>query len=224
MTPKTTKLDIDGPEIQKLVPAGDASADRFATARYSGRTEPADTPDVESGAEGATVSGRVLAAIPAAVNEMSGSFERFTWRILEEAGTGPVSEQDWYAQETVLAVLAALRDTAGEQVVERVGRFLPELLDWPRDVTTVTEAFEAVGDWYRTVHRGDATVTFTPTGTAGGELRLATPYPPEFEAGLVRGLVHRFATDGTQVRTAATEGDGETVYEVTIRTGPAGAA
>jgi len=220
MTPKATKLETEGQEIQKLVPADDTSSGRFETARYSDDGEPHDTRE----AAGATVSGRVLAAIPAAVAEMSGSFERFTWQILAEAGTGTVSERDWYAQETLLRVLANLQDTVGEQVVERVGRFLPELLDWPGDVTTLTDGLDALEEWYRTVHRDDATIAFTPTGPDGGALRLATPYPSGFEEGLVRGLVLRFATEGTHVRTTATTDDGVTVYEFSMVTDGTGAA
>ena len=207
-----TRLETDGQRIQKLVPAGDTSSGRFEVSEHS------DAVGTRTAASEDTVSGRVLAAIPTAVAEMSGSFERFTWQILEEAGAGPVNEHDWYAQETVLAVFAHLEATAGEQVVERVGRFLPELVDWPADATGVTEALETMDDWYRAVHRDDATITFTPTGSSGGELRLATPYPSDFEAGLVRGVVFRFAADGTQVRTTATRDDGVTVYEMSIRT------
>lgn len=214
MTQKAPTLETDEREIQKLVPADDSSSGRFETARYSDDAEPGG---VAAEATAATVSGRVLAAIPAAVVEMSGSFEQFTWRLLEDAGTGTVNERDWYAQETVLEVFETLRATVGDQVVERVGRFLPELLDWPADVTTLIGAFEAVDDFYQTVHRDNATVTFTQTGPASGELRLATPYPSGFEVGLARGLIQRFADGESHVRTSATtNADGETVYEFVI--------
>ena len=214
MTPKPTELRMDGRGIKKLVPTDESSPDRFEAVRYSAEVVPA------SNANGATVSGRLLAAMPAAVMKTSGSFEEYTWEILAEAGARPIDEHDWYAQETALAVLAHLQDVVGEQVVERVGRFLPELLEWPRDVTTFTEALEAVDDWYRAVHRDDdATVTFTTTGPSTGELRLATPYPTGFENGLVRGLVLQFSTDGTYVwTTSARDTDGETVYRFVIRT------
>jgi len=214
MTQNAPTLETDEREITKLVPADDASSGRFETARYS---DDGDPDGVATEAATATVSGRVLAAIPATVVKMSGSFEQFTWRLLEDAGTGRVDEHDWYAQETVMEVFATLQATVGDQVVERVGRFLPELLDWPEDVTTLVGAFEAVDDWYRTVNRDDATIAFTRTGPAGGELRLATPYPSSFEVGLARGLVQRFGDAESHVRTAATtNADGETVYEFVI--------
>jgi len=212
MTLQNSKLEIDGREIQKLVPADESSSDRFETAQYS---------DDGTVPTGATVSGRVLASIPAAVTRMSGSFETYTWQLLDDADAGPISEDDWYAQETAVDVLARLEETVGPQVVERVGRFLPELLDWPRDVTTFTEALEAVGDWYRTVHRDDAAVVAASTGSENGELRLATPYPTAFENGLVRGLVLQFATSGTSVwTTSTTDSDGATVYRFRLRTAP----
>jgi len=105
------------------------------------------------------------------------------------------------------------------QVVERVGRFLPALLDWPHDVRTFTEALATVDDWYRTVHRDHAAVVAPSTGSASVELRLATPYPTAFEDGLVRGLVLEFVTDGTSVwTTSTTDSEGVTTYRFKLRT------
>jgi len=38
--------------------------------------------------------------------------------------------------------------TPGSATVERVGRFLPALLDWQTGVTTTEDAFLVLDDWY----------------------------------------------------------------------------
>jgi hypothetical protein len=76
------KSETDTGAVQTLIPADNASNARFDTAQYDSheKVSDRDTPSVpDTGMDGATVSGRVLAVIPAAVKEMSGSFEWFTW-------------------------------------------------------------------------------------------------------------------------------------------------
>jgi len=215
MSLKHSTLEMGERERQTLVPGEEVSAERFERARHSGHGGTLPEPDATGGA----VSGRVLASIPAAVTRMSGSFEAYTWQLLDDADAGPISEDDWYAQETAVAMLARLQETVGPQVVERVGRFLPALLDWPHDVRTFTEALATVDDWYRTVHRDHAAVVAPSTGSASVELRLATPYPTAFEDGLVRGLVLEFVTDGTSVwTTSTTDSEGVTTYRFKLRT------
>lgn len=221
MTDNKLKLESDSKQVQRLVPADDSSSRRFESVQYHGDDVPGDiSPDTEPDGNSAAVSGRLLVAIPEAVTAMSGSFEQFTREIMADADTGPIRADDWYDQETALAVIGSLEERGGGQVVERVGRFLPELLPWDTDVPTFTAALEGFGDWYRTWHRsGPETFTVRSTGEMEVELTLATPYPDEFERGLVRGLVHQFPTGGTNIWTTVdgAAADGQTVYRFTVR-------
>ena len=199
-----------------LVPADSDDSARFERVSGEPRTASGRVAAVGHGADTATVSGRVFLAIPDAVAKKSGSFEGFTWRLLRAVGLADVQAEDWYPRETLCTLLDHLEDAVGPQIVERVGRFLPEMLSWPEPVTDLAGALQTLEDWFRTWTRGDGdTVQVTITDDSQGELSLAMPYPVQFTTGLVRGLVHQFGSNATWARTS-TEADDESVYRFTF--------
>jgi hypothetical protein len=168
-------------------------------------------------ADDAAVSGRLVTVLPEAVNRTCGSFDRPTRRLLCECGIDGLVADRWYSRSAVLAMCDNLESAAGSGIVERIGRFVPELVGWPAHVETIEDGFAAIEKWYDDLHRGhDDTVRFESTGRTAGTVTLDTPYPPAFEAGLVRGLCLKIQTDSMQVYVHPEENaSGETIrYEV----------
>lgn len=142
------------------------------------------------------VSGRILAVLPDAVERTCGAFDGSMRETMARAGIENPRAREWYDQARLLDVCDRLYESVGAATVERIGRFLPELVDWPADVTTTAEALEALDGWYDGLHRrGAGSVTFERTDDGHGEVRFETPYPDAFECGLVRGIGHHFETD-----------------------------
>ena len=213
---------IERGQVAKLVPADSTDSNRFERVQRTAEksvADPVSTAHVGQESDGALVSGRVIVAIPDAVARMSGSFERFTRQLLADAGLQNVRADDWYPQETLLALLEHLQETVGDQIVERLGRFLPELLPWPGTVTSLSDALDAVDDWYGTWNRSDTdAVSVSKLDDSQRSLSLDTPYPCRFERGLVRGLVHRFGSTVTRIRTTLYHSEPErgAVYHLTF--------
>ena len=220
MVNQNPPLKTENRQLARLVPADRESGTKFERQpRDSGRTADATAAERQPVAEGTRVSGQWLLAIPEAVTIASGSFRTLTEQHMAAAGIGDIQQESWYARDELLAAFARLQETIGAQIVERVGRFLPAILDWPDGATTLRAALAAFGDWYATWHRGDTdAVAFSMVGTATGELTLATPYPDQFERGLVRGLIHEFGREGEYARLAGQEtaSDGAARYEITF--------
>lgn len=139
------------------------------------------------------VSGQLIAALPSAVEETCGSFEQAMERYMTESSLETVDYDSWYDRSELLAMCTHLRDRVGEQIIERLGRFVPALLDWPSDVTTVAAALAHLEDWYDGLHRGhDDSIEYRMVDDHHAQLTFDTPYPAPFERGLVRGIGHQF--------------------------------
>lgn len=163
--------------------------------------------ETETGAE---VSGQLVAVLPAAVERTCGSFEQTMEQFMSVSSFEAIDPDGWYARADLLDVCSRLADTISGQMVERLGRFLPELLAWPADVRTITDGYRALDTWYDDLHRGhDDSVRFQMVDGHHAELSFDTPYPAGFEAGLARGIGHRFQSASVQGLVVDTDASGE---------------
>lgn len=159
----------------------------------------------------AAVSGRLLAVLPEAVNRTCGSFDRSTRQFMSEYDITDPQPAQWFPQVTVVTMYEQLESAVGTGILERIGRFLPALVD-----DEIAE-FTGIESWYDTVHRDhEGSIRFQSTGSRRGEIVVETPYPDAFEDGLVRGLCREIQTDSMQVYVTETDPTTETEsrYEV----------
>jgi len=221
MASKNPTLTTEDRQLTRLVPADSENEARFKREPPARDDQTVETPVAEprSMADGASVSGRWLLAIPDTVAAVSGSFRTFTEQHMAAAGLDELDQKSWYARDELLTVFARLEADVGVQIVERVGRFLPAMLDSPAGVTDLQAALASLEDWYGMWHRGSSdAVSFRTVGPATTELVFATPYPDQFERGLVRGFIYEFGGDGEYARLSGqeTDADGTTRYEITL--------
>ncbi|MFC6757005.1 MULTISPECIES: hypothetical protein [Haloarcula] len=221
MANKNPPLTTENRQLTRLVPADSESEARFKRQppARDGQTAEVAVAGPRSMADGASVSGRWLLAIPDTVAAVSGSFRTFTEQHMAAGGLTELHRESWYGRDELLTVFARLEAAVGVQIVERIGRFLPAILESPPGVTNLQAALSAFEDWYGMWHRESSdTVSFRTVGAATGELVLATPYPDQFERGLVRGFIYEFGADGEYARLSGqeTDADGATRYEITF--------
>lgn len=163
------------------------------------------------------VSGRLVAVLPSAVEQTCGSFEYTMQQYMNQSDLEDIDYDGWYDRSELLETYTQLRDTVGEQIIERVGRFLPELIDWPADVATVSEALRSLEAWYDDLHRGhNDTIRYRRVDDHHARVTLDTPYPTLFEQGLVRGIGHQFRPGTVQGLVVDTETTSDGVTRVVV--------
>jgi len=76
--------------------------------------------------------------------------------LLRAEGVTDPRAGEWYDTARVTAVCAAVDDRVGPNTIERVGRRLPVVVEWPAGVRSIGDALAALGDVYDNLHDGDA--------------------------------------------------------------------
>lgn len=157
--------------------------------------------------------GQLLRVVVDAAGRDCGEFHAATVRsVLTAHGVKIPPTEGAYAVERTAAVCEALVDEVGAHTVERFGRRVPAVLDWPRDVSTVGEAVAAFPAAYDGIHDGDAGGFAFDRSTPGrGTLTGETPYPRPLERGVIRGMGDHFGGDDEFLLVGGT----------TVETGPA---
>jgi len=123
------------------------------------------------------------------------------------------SPDEWYSLEKFLHVLAAVEQNAGENALRKVGESTPRFVDWPGGVEDAHGALAHLGDLYADEHR-NAAGGYEYERLDDGQALVAstTPYPTQWEDGLLKGTVHHFSDDHARV---VVEEDGDrTEFEV----------
>lgn len=160
----------------------------------------------EYGRDAVEVSGRLIGVFPEAVKQTCGSFDQTMEQYIGESSLEQIDDDSWYSRAELLEMCTHLRDTVGDQIVERVGRFIPKILDWPTDAVTVSDGLQSLDDWYDGLHRGhEDSIQFQAVETHHVQLTFDTPYPAPFEYGLVRGIGHQFQSRSVQGLVVETE-------------------
>jgi len=136
--------------------------------------------------------------------------------VLHAEGVADPRAGEWYDTPQAVAVCDAVDERVGPNTIERVGRRLPVVVEWPAGVRTIGDALGALGDVYDDLHAGDVgTLTFEPTDASAGRLVSTTPYPTAFDEGLVHGVGREFGQGAgfVTVERAVETSAGETVFD-----------
>ncbi len=163
------------------------------------------------------VDGRAVSSIVQGVGSFSGAYEQRALTILEENGIPEPQPGDWYSMEAYLAAFDELMRTVGPKTVTKIGKKIPEVVEWPPEVDSVAGGLSALDDVYQMNHRGGdiGYYEFKKTGEAEGEIVCVNPYPPELDEGLISGVTKKF-NDGGYTRVEEIErGTVDDVQKVT---------
>ncbi len=146
---------------------------------------------------GAEVLGGIVASI---VNAM-GAFKAIAVGLLADRGITEIRPQSWYSLTAFLSCLDAVAKDVGPNTLYQIGRQIPTQAYYPPGRNDLGEVLENLDEAYRLCHRGADVghYRFQWTGTQSGRMVSTTPYPCEFDRGVLESLSQRFEPDSVHV-------------------------
>jgi len=171
----------------------------------------------ETGGAGSRTDGVLLRTVEnCAAREFGDYVGAVVSEVLRAEGVADPRAGEWYDTAHAAAVCEAVDERVGLNTIERVGRRLPVVVEWPAGVRTIGDALAALDDVYENLHDGDAgALEFEPTDAAAGRLASTTPYPTAFDEGLIHGVGREFGQGAgfVTVERARENSEGATVYD-----------
>lgn len=141
-------------------------------------------------ASGVEVRGDVVRTF---INVM-GAFQGIAVGILEDNGIEDPKPHRWYSQQAWLDSFSTIASKVGPNTLYQIGRQIPQEGRYPPGIDNIEAAFSELDTAYRTSHRGGEIgfYKFESTGLQSGTVTCFTPYPCDFDRGLIQGLAERF--------------------------------
>lgn len=142
------------------------------------------------------VHGRtILAVVDDALARFSEDHRRRAREALAENGVEDPDRDQWYPQTAWLATVGTIAEELEPHILDRLGEQLPDVAEWPRGPIDVEDGLRSIDEAYQRNHRGGAIgeYRFEPVGDQRGEVHCRTPYPCEFDRGLIRAVAQRYA-------------------------------
>lgn len=169
---------------------------------------------------GAEVRGDALDAIVTAVSALAPATRMRVQTILADEDVLHVSAGEWYPLATYIDTLDAIEDAVGSTVLHRIGMQLPVTTDGDHDASNPRAVLQELDAIYASVHRGENAggFEFRQLDASSGVVRSTTPYPDEFDRGILdAAFAGRNATD-VYARVTPSTGFGlpacDTEYEI----------
>lgn len=140
------------------------------------------------------VSGRVVLALV----HVMGAFRSLSLDILKEHGIENPEDGDWYPLRGFLDSFDTMMQRIGPNTLSAVGRQIVAQAPFPPEIKQPEEALLGLQHAYQAEHRGGdvGRYHFVAKGPRNGLMISTTPYPENFDRGLIRALVEKFEPDG----------------------------
>lgn len=137
----------------------------------------------------ATVSGGNILSMLAAM----GPFRRRGEQILEENGIRGVKADEWYPLGAYVASLEAIGSKMGPNTLYQIGRQIPNHVPLPPGLDSFQKVLASFGMAFDMNHRGAQpdTITYTMEGQRNATITTGTPYPCDFDRGVISGFFQK---------------------------------
>ena len=169
----------------------------------------------------ATVSGGNILSMLAAM----GPFRKRGEQILQENGIPEVTAEGWYPLSAYVLSLRAIGEKMGPNTLFQIGRQIPNHVPLPPGVDTFEKVLASFGMAFDMNHRGAApgAITYDLKNDRVATITTGTPYPCDFDRGVIGGFFQHLLRVRPQVEPVAGEPckarGGETcTYTVTLPT------
>jgi len=146
--------------------------------------------------EGVAVRGRtVLAVVDDALARFSEAYRQTARDALATNGIDDPTAEEWYPQQAWLDTFETIAADLEPHILDRLGEQIPDVAEWPSTPSTVDEGLRSIDDAYRRNHRGGDIGHYEveSTGDRTATVTCLTPYPCEFDRGLVRAVARQYA-------------------------------
>ena len=113
-------------------------------------------------------------------------------RALAQHGIANVEARRWYPLDAFVAALGAMRQLVGAEALYRIGREIPNHIELPPGLDSFDAVAGSFGPAFALNHRGAGAggITHTITGPGSARIVTGTPYPCEFDRGVIDGFFH----------------------------------
>lgn len=138
-----------------------------------------------------TVSGGNILSMLAAM----GPFRRRGEQLLEENGIRGVEAEGWYPLNAYVRSLRSIAEKMGPNTLFQIGRQIPNHVPLPPGIDTFEKVLASFGMAFDMNHRTDAapgtTITYTVQNPRTGTIVTGTPYPCDFDRGVISGFFQK---------------------------------
>lgn len=157
----------------------------------------------------------VLGTSVLAVIHAMGRYANLAENTLARQGIVSVRPEGWYPQQAFLDAFRAVAHELGENTLFAMGKKIPDLQGPPPEVATIDEALSTIDVAYHSHHRDAEGVLYDPVTSAMREgighyafrrdgprtavMVCDTPYPSDFDRGIIAGVARRFRPNATAV-------------------------
>jgi hypothetical protein len=134
----------------------------------------------------ATVSGGNILSMLAAM----GPFRKRGEQILQEHGIDAVSAEGWYPLEAYVLSLRAIGEKMGPNTLFQIGRQIPNHVPLPPGLDTFEKVLASFGIAFDMNHHGaqPGAITFNVKNARAATITTGTPYPCDFDRGVIAGF------------------------------------
>lgn len=134
----------------------------------------------------ATVSGGNILSMLAAM----GPFRKRGEQILQDHGIGDVTAEGWYPLSAYVMSLRAIGEKMGPNTLFQIGRQIPNHVPLPPGLDTFEKVLASFGMAFDMNHRGaqPGAITFEMMSSRAATIRTGTPYPCDFDRGVIAGF------------------------------------
>ena len=170
-------------------------------------------------AAAATVSGGNILSMLAAM----GAFRKSGEQILSTHGITNAAADGWYMLDNYVAALNEIEARIGPNTLFRVGQEIPNHIKLPPGLDTFGKVIGSFGPAFSMNHRGAGAggITFEITGADTGIITSGTPYPCDFDRGVIQGFFRKLVKGTLNYRHDASSckknGTATCVHNVSMR-------
>ena len=143
----------------------------------------------------------VIGANILAVLEGMPHTKNFALEVLAENGIVDPLPGQWYSQQAYLNAFKAIAEKIGPFTLFEIGKNIPDNVVLPPGVDSFEDVFSTFNQGYQMNHRGGATGCQEAARTGDRSLKVisSTPYPCEFERGVIEGFAMKFKPEGASL-------------------------
>jgi hypothetical protein len=122
-----------------------------------------------------------------------GAFRKTGEQILAGRGIANVTPEEWYSLPAYVEALNEIEARIGPKTLFRIGKEIPNHIQLPPGLDTFDKVIGSFGPAFSMNHRGAGAggITFTIANPGIGTITSGTPYPCDFDQGVIQGFFRK---------------------------------